>query len=860
MTFRKYFGFVFLWLSVLIAPVAAQDASKHVLDNGLTVIIKPMPGNPMVSVYGLIKAGSATEGKYLGSGLSHFLEHMLFKGTQSRGVGEIGRAIQAAGGSINAQTSYDYTMFTITVPRDAMNTAVELLSDALFHSSLDPVELEKERQVIFGEMRMRKDNPETYLSQLVFRSVYLNHPYKHPIIGYPELFEKVTREGLYDFYKTYYTPNNMVISIAGDVDRSKTLDVVRSFFGSYARSAPIPRNLPPDPWVISPRFVEAFYPTDVTRLAIMFQSVGLMDRDLFALDVLAKILGEGESSRLYRELYQQRELVHEVSAYNYTPYDRGVFGVEATLDDDKREDVERLMMDQIEAMSKKLVTPDELQKAKKQVESEFVMGLQTTEQVAFSQAMDEALTGDHLFAKKYVDGVRAVTAADIQRVARTYLKADVRTTVLLRPQSANQGADAARAIQEQAGIDKYLLSNGITVLLREDHSLPLVSVCLASAGGLRQEPSALNGISSVMSDVWVKGTSSMNAEKIADLVESNGMVLQHFSGRNSMGLKMLFLSSDVDKGLGLLEDLVKNPSFAESEIEKSKEAARVAIRKRQDSVVAYSISALKKLLYPGHPYGTDPEGTMESLEAMTRQDLVDFYQRQVVSRNTVISVFGDINKESVLKGLEKRFGTLKDRMADAPEHPVDPLRNLQELALTMNKSQALVLMGFLGARIDDPDVYGLDVLVSILGSSFSGRLFNDVREKLGQAYTVGGQFNPGIDSGEVLFYVLTTEESVNKVKEIIAQNIVKIQTELVSLQELADTKNYLKGNHKSDQQTNESLGFLTVLDELYGLGFDRYKTYDQNIDAVTAEDIRRLAQKYLDLNQRVIVTTSPTKG
>ena len=214
---RISFFIVTVILSVSVTFAFEQNASKTVLDNGLTVLIQEMPDNPMVSIYALVKAGSTTEGKYLGTGISHFLEHMIFKGTEQRQVGEIASQIQALGGTINASTTFDYTIYTITVPTEVFSTALEIMADALMNSKLDPVELEKERQVILGEMRLHHDNPGERLSDLVFQNVYLRHPYRYPIIGFEPLFKQISRDDIWDYYRSLYAPNNIILSIAGGV-------------------------------------------------------------------------------------------------------------------------------------------------------------------------------------------------------------------------------------------------------------------------------------------------------------------------------------------------------------------------------------------------------------------------------------------------------------------------------------------------------------------------------------------------------------------------------------------------------------------------------------------------------------------
>lgn len=848
-----------MFLLFLSSPSrAAEDrSSKYILDNGLTVLITEMPSSPVVSVYALVKAGSATEEKLLGAGISHFLEHMLFKGTHGRGVGELAARVQAVGGQINAATGMDYTMYTLTVPYESFDVALDILSDMLMNATMAAKEVELERTVIFGEMRMRNDDPDRRISELTFQNVYIRHPYRHPIIGYESLFRGITREDIVEYYKTFYAPNNMILSVAGHIDGQEILPKIKEKFKDFKRGHEIVRMLPEEPPHISPRRYEESYPTDLTRLSMSYSGVSLLNPDLYALDVLATILGQGRSSRLYVDVYKKQGLVHSISSSNYTPVDKGFFNIDALLEQDKVEAVIQAILRHIEDIRKNGVIPEELKKTKQQVRSQHVIQNQTASSVTYLQAVDEAFTGDHHFSEKYVAGVGRVTVEDIQRVANTYLIDSALTTVILKPKQKGEAAKEKRSEVVRGDIQKYVLNNGLTVLLREDHTFPLVSVRLSANGGVRQEEVALNGLAQMMASVWIKGTKHFTANQIAERTENLGMHLDSFSGRNSFGLSLEFLTEQLPTAYELLKELVFEPVFPEDEIIKARENMKTSIRRRDDDIFQFTSHALKETLFMTHPFRLEPEGTPESLDRITRRDLVSFYGQLTVPSNMVLAIFGDIDPKNVLKEVEQLFGKMKSRDVTLKVHHEAPPQQLREKSLVMDKEQAMVMFGFQGTALDDKDYYSLDILSSILGSSFSGRLFNNIRDQLGGTYTLGGNFVPGIDAGFIYFYVLTTDKEVDKVKELVKKEIESAQSTLVSDKELNDIKTYLKGTFQAEQETNVSLSYIVGLDELYGLGFERYRHYDEKINAVTKEDIRRVAQKYLDLNKAVVVVTRP---
>lgn len=850
---------VFASLIIPSVTLAAQDSSKTILDNGMTVVIHEMPSSPVVSVYGLVKTGSATEGKFLGAGLSHFLEHMLFKSTQKRKVGEIAALIQSVGGEINASTGKDYTIYTITVPAKEFDVGLDVLSDMLMNAVFDEQEFERERRVILGEMRLNNDNPDRRLSDWTFQEVFLRHPYRHPTIGYESVFKDLTTKDVEEYYKMFYVPNNMIISVAGKVDTAIVLPKIKKTFEGFKREREITVYKEPEPSQITSRYFEEEYPTDVSRLSLSFLSVSVVDEDLFALDVLAKLLGQGASSRLYQNIYK-KGLAYEIGSSNYTPMDPGIFNISSTLEQKNFDFVLKAIWKEIENIKTKEVSAQELNKARNQVLSEYIMGHQTASSVAYAQAIDEAYTGDYEFSKKYVDGINNVKAQDVKRVANIYLKPERSTLVLIKP------PEKAAADQKQVEsllepeIEKIQFPNGLTLLLREDHSYPIINIRAVSQAGLRQEDKSVNGISQLTSAAWVKGTKKFTSKTLAEYTETLGMAVGTFSGKNSFGLNVTGLSKDQDKALEIFEEVLKNPTFPENEIAIIKDDMKAVIRQRNDNIFEFTSHHLKERLFPGHPLSWEEEGTPESIDRISQKDIKGFYQKFVSPANLVISIFGDIDPKEMKAWAQKNIANWSQKTVDLKKPEVKPISGQERIDHVLDKEQAMVVFGFQGPSLYNQDRYAVEIVSAILGSSFSGRLFTHVREKLGQAYTVGGSYAPSLDAGLIFFYVLTTNENTDKVIELVKNEINLLRTEIVGDDEIKSVKTYLKGNFEEGLETNSSLGLVTSLDELYGLGFGNYKRYKDSIDAVTAQDIKNMADKYLDLNKAVIAVTRSSKA
>ncbi len=845
-------------LAVLMStcPLAQAATQKYTLDNGMTVLVNEMPSSPMAAIDLWVKTGSANEGRFMASGITHFVEHMLFKGTLKRPAGVIPEEARAMGGYINASTGHDQTDYVLSVPRENLPRAVDLLSDMLMNPAFDPVELEKEREVIVKEMNMINDKPDRKLDQLVYQTVYRVHPYQFEIIGREDIFRALKREDLVAYHQTLYVPNNMIISIAGGVKALDVLALVKEKFkGIKARSFPL-RDLPQEPEQISLRRVEMSYPTDLTRMTMAYQGVSLLDKDLYALDVLSMALGQGASSRLYLELYKNKKLVEGISASDPTPEDRGFFEVSCVI---KAQDPEKVIL-AVKAMIADVQTrgllPDELAKVKRQVMAGNIYERQTAEGMADKAAMEDAFTGDPDFSERYLDGIRAVTNDDIKRVAQQYLVDRKLSIVVLKPRK-----DAVAAVNAvpaaKSDIEKVTLSNGLTLLLKEDHALPIVSMSAVFNGGMRQETVEFNGLASLVGSVWTKGVSGASADEIQRQFDARGAALSGYTGKNGFVLGMTVLAEDQSFMLDHLEKFMTAPAFPDIEIMRDKEQMRTALVARKDSVLETSSRVLVETLFLTHPYRLDSLGTEESLNRITRAKVVDVFNRYIKPDNGVIAIFGDIDKAKVRQEIERRLGKLKPGKPELKTFSEDIPATPRVKEMTSDKDQAVVLFGFRGPLIAEKERYALSVAVNVLSSSLGGRLFKRVREELGKSYAVSGRLAPGVDAGMVYFYALTTDEGAGKVRSIMDEEFAKIRTELITEKELNDAKVYLISKMARDMQTLDAQAMTRSVDELMGLGFQNIDGEPARLGSVTREEVRKVAQKYLDTAHAVIVVTRP---
>src|SRR2546430_5939454 len=630
-----------------IIPVPPSAAQKWVLPNGLTVIVQEDHSAPVASVQAWCATGSINEDERLGAGLSHILEHMLFKGTRTRSTNAIAQKIQDVGGYINAYTSFDRTVFWIDVPKDGVATALDVLADAMMNSILPPEEYLKEQEVIRREFAMGFDDPDRMVGQLLFATAYQKHPYRLPVIGQLEVYNQLTQEQVMHYYKTRYVPNNLTFIVAGDVDGEKVRGQLAELFKNYPEKSLKPTFIPAEPPQLGRREVHNEFATELTRFALAWHIPEITHPDVPPLDLLSTILGEGRSSRLYRRVREETGLAFGVSCFSYTPGDPGLLGVDATVDPKKRDAAEKLILQIVAEVKQAGVTADELMKAKKMSLSHHLDALTTMRGQASDLGSNWLLTRNLNFSRDYLTAVQKVTLDDIHRVAARYLVDQNLTVTSLNPKGslgAKQEVSKPATVTE---IQKFELSNGLRLLVREDPRLPLVSMSAVFRSGLLAETPEINGITRLTARVLLKGTKTRTAEQIANEIEAIGGSISSDAGNNSMSVGVHVMKPDLKTGVDLLADVLLNATFPEQPIVREKQVQIAGIKQEDEQLTTVARNNLRQALFTDHPYALRSNGSPESVQQLTQKDLVAFRDKYLVGKNGVITVFGDVNAGEV---------------------------------------------------------------------------------------------------------------------------------------------------------------------------------------------------------------------
>ncbi len=839
---------------------AERGAARYVLDNGLTIILKENHTSNVASLQAWVKAGSTSEGRFSGAGISHFIEHMLFKGTKTRGVGQIGCEVKALGGETNGYTSFDHTVFLINLPGHNITKGIEILSDALQNSVLDPHEMEKEREVILKEIKLGRDSPERYLTRIAFETAYRIHPYRYPVIGYEALFKTLSRDDLLEYYRTMYVPNNIVLVGVGDFASEEVLSSIKEEFSPWKRK-PIPpvwKLRPQEPAQLSSRSRIEEYPVKLTKVLLLFPGPNLNSSGLYSIDALAVILGEGKTSRLWRGLREEKRLVYSIDAFSYTPRDRGIFGIEFSLELENIEEANRAIFKEIDRIKKEGVSEEELTSAYKRVKMGYLSRLETVEGEASCLGSDEVTANSLNFSQDYVERIGQVTNDDIGRVARKYLSPEKMNKVALVPLKEKETKPLSRAEKESPSIEKRVLQNGITLLVRVDPHIASVSVNSLFLGGVRTENEETNGITQLLVTVMQKGTISKSSDDIAFAIEGRGGHLGGYAGYNSFGFSLKMPAEDIGVGLEVLADIIRNPSFPPEEIEREKMNQLAGIRSTEDSIFSVADRHFRRIMFAPHPYQFKAIGLKEVVKKITRDGLVEFYKEKISPEGMVLSISGDIDKDKLDGLVERLFGKWQKTKGKiiSPSPPLFPPQVRIGAERFEKKEETVLLLGFPGMSIYDEDLPSFYMLEAIL-NSIGGRLFKVMRDELGLAYMVGSYHISGVDPGAFVFYITTVSERKEEALNALKGQILLLAKEPIPEDEIQQAKVELIGNHAFRLQTNSQIALCAGLNELYDLGYNYHTKYRERINGVTAERLHAVARKYLDLSRYTLISVGP---
>jgi zinc protease len=834
------------------------------ITNGMSVLVQESHSAPVATVRCYVhNTGSAYEGMYLGAGLSHMLEHLVAGGsTTRRTYDQIREILDSLGGQTNAYTSDAVTCFLIDCPASGVSVATELIADNMQNSTIPENEYQREWGVVQRELEMGEADRASVLYNAMKQLVYTEHPARHPTVGYLAVVQQVKREDVIAFYKSRYVPQNMTLVVVGDVQTDDVLETVLGLFKNFQRTTERFENLPVEPEQASPRSTRLEMEGETTDFALAWPTVPLQDPDLYPLDVASFVLSHGDSSRLVRRLQIERPLALSVDSLSNTPgFVKGWFEVVARCEPKNVEAVRKIIFEEIERLKREPVTGDELAKAKRQKSAEHVFQQQTVENQAEMLSESFRSTGDALFDAHYVEGIQKVTADQIAAVARKYFLPHSLNTVTIEP----HGSAKARGItseekDNETPILKKQLANGLTVLLKRQSALPLVTIQAYAKGGVIADTADTTGLASLTTEMLEKGSKKYTAEQIAEYFDSIGGTLGLSSATNTSFLQAAVLKDDAEKSLDYVYQVLFEPTFPKGEFANLQQIRLGRIAARKSEPRAEIMDFWAKQLPPASPYSRTSLGLAATVQKLTPADCKRLHTSYFVPNNMVLSVFGDIDPPGMLKLVEATFG--KVPKADAFKWPdflpaqaplsADLIKHLQH----QKPNTAMVLIAYptVGVR-DEKTRAALDVLDAVLtgGGAAGGRLHEELRgEQL--VYYVFGMQMTGFAPGYFVFLAQTRPESVSQVVGRIRAGLDRIRSDGIPADEFDKSKEKLIVSHAMKNTTPAERAFQASIDELYGLGYDYDKSYPDRIGKVTIGEVVAVVKKYFD--HAVVVTSS----
>ena len=866
---------------------------KTTLDNGLTVLIKEVHRAPVASFWIWYRVGGRNEVPGI-TGISHWVEHMLFKGTPTFQAGEIFRTVNKHGGTLNGFTWIDYTAYFETLPSSQIMLGVEIESDRMQHAIFDPAEVQRERTVIISEREGNENQPGFYLREDVNATAFIAHPYGQGVIGFKSDLRQITREDLYEHYQTYYRPNNATVVVTGDIDSEAMLAEIESRFGDIPRGPEIPPVRTIEPEQQGERRVTVSRPAPTRSLLMAYHAPEASSPEAVAMTVLDTVLsggksvgmggggGMGRSSRLYRSLVASGLASSAGSSFSLTidPY---LFSVSATLiPTTERGLVEEVVDTEIRLLQEEPMPEDELARAIKQLRAQFAYANESVTSDGYWLGSLQTVAPERN-AEEFIEQVTQVTPDDLLRVANTYLSPSNRTVGWLEP-TTETGAPAGAA--DIAACCPHFFSDGT----RSSGSAPAVRLELsehtfdnglrmlghfdptseAAVVGLRIPAGAIadngtQGLARFTGQMLSRGTQARSFAELNEELDSLGAAISVGATREYVGITGKSLKEDAQRLIELMAEVVLQPAFPVEEIDRVRGQTLTLLRQALNDTRAQADYTLRSTLYPaGHPYHSRIIGTEETVQSISRENLLAFHQHAYRPEQAIVAMAGGVVIDETRALIERAFGNWKAQGAAnaiviPPVGPPD--ETVRESVTIPGKTQSDIALGLPALARDDPDYDALRMANLILGRlGLMGRLGATVRDRQGLAYYATSSLEAGLGRGPWVAYAGVNPVNVERAIESILEEIERIRTEPVADEELADAKSYLLGSLPLQLESSDGIAGTALDIAFYDLGLDYVERLPERTNALTKATVQSAAERYILPHHLVIAIAGPDSG
>ncbi len=859
---------------------------EHRLENGLTLLVREVHAAPVVAIVTHVRAGYFDEPDEL-VGISHVLEHMFFKGTERRGVGEIARATKGAGGYLNAGTIYDHTSYYTVLPAAAVDMGLDIQADALIHSQIDEEELRKELLVIIEEVNRKYDNPGAMATEKLYEAMFDVHPIRRWRMGTEEGLERLERAQVFDYYRSMYRAGNITLVVSGDVDPPRIIDRVETLYAGLPPGAPdrVEHSEPPR---TGPRLRELSGDIAHTYVELGWRSPGELHEDTPALDVLGVLLGQGRASRLYRGV-RERGLASSVDAYNYTPADIGVFGIGLECEAGRTADALRAAWGEVERVRTGDAGRGELERVQTLLEARLLRRLETAEGQANLLAEWQAL-GDWRKAGGYLDRLRGIEVDQVGAAAARYLAPDRMTALVYRPDGADaldwgddglvpalagaapSGAWAAVSTgtgtapplaapmvlgspETVDGVVQYPLEGGRLVVKPRSHA-PLVSMALARRGGVLHETPDVAGITGLVMRTSVKGTATRSAERIALETERLGGSIAASAGADLLSWELTVPAEHFREGFALLADVALHPSFPDAEVERERDMVLADLERLRDDMYRYPLRLMLSAAFAGHPYGRSPEEVAEAVARLGPEPLRRWHAEELAE--PWIFVVGDVAPEQVADVVSAHVGTPTRTVRTLEPEPAWPARPVIR-ATTRERAQTARALAFPGPSRGHEDRPVMEVLSNAV-SGLGNRLFEELRSRRSLAYTVTAYPLVRRQAGAFVGYIASARDRGDEAREALLSELLRLRDDPPTEDELERARRYTVGSWQIRTQSNAAQLSELAAALMLGGGLEEIRELESRIRGVTREHVQEATRRWFDPERLVEGVVRGTAG
>ncbi len=830
-----------------------MQGEVYTCKNGLTVIVNRQTAFPVVSVQLWVGTGAEHEEEYAGAGVSHLLEHMVFKGTRELNAQQLNEEVAALGGIWNAYTSTDRTVYHIDGPATHWQRFNDILLQLVFAPTFPEDEFEKEREVIRREMAMYNDDPRDASYRALMGTLYKVHPKRLPVIGEQKLFDALSHADMVRYHARRYTPGNTFVCIAGDVEPQAVfahLETATAAIPATPAAAPVP-VYEPRQWGNRLYRTEFAQPTSTLMLA--WRIPNTQHPDAAALAVLASVLGDGRAAWLYKKFHDETAQAHDVST-SILPdkHGEGAFLIEADVERDMRDTLRNDLLAWVATLPQADFTQG-VARALRQIRAQRLRTLATVQGQAALTAICWHRSRNLQADTEWTEALQRVTPADLQRVCATYFGSERLVEVSVDPTGSNPAPAADTTTHGLPAPTEVTLANGLRVVMRVDKRVPMVYTRLAMVAGCRTETAATAGLNSLLSECMLKGTTTRNAAELADAVENLGGYINCSAGNNTLVMSTRALAEDATAMLAILADAALHPTFPAEAVTMAKEDMEADVLDALEDPASLAFRHVRQACFGEATYGNHPDGTVQSIRNLTREHLVQQHARLMCTGNAALVITGDFDPAAMLTEAEKLFAAMP--VGEAVCGTATPLQKAADLCIDSDKEQAVLVLAIPGHTATEDELL-LQSIFTEWCRDMAGPIFSEIREKRGLAYYAAAADLPGTDAGCIYFYLGTAPQMLPQARAALEELLQTLATEGMPADALERTRSTMLTQRLLHEQSASKSCAAMAVNTVLGLPANHTDTLPARLRAITHEQMQKWIRRTLASPTRTWVTVT----